>query len=242
MGSSTRTTQERQGNKPPMAQQSGRAALLGVGSFCILVIVVLVAWAILQGKADAHRTAEVTNSNLSQAIADNLNSMITQIDLGLMAIQDEVLRQQRLGSIVEAELAAAVSRQDERHSNSLGFRIFGADGRLRYGTKNISERNADISNLDDFNFLRDHPGSGLHVSAPVPGVTTQLWLIVLGRRINNPDGSFGGAVFAPIPIQRLMETLAAVNIGPNGVIVVTHRDHKIAAWVPVSAGAARQTS
>ena len=206
------------------------------GGFIIAVIVLLTGWAILNGRADAHRAAEVANANFSQALADNFNSLIKQIDLGLLAVQDELSRQQRRGDLDGEEIAGALARQDERNPATLGYRIFGSDGRLRYGVKNIVNRDADISQRDEFKYLRDHGDSGLVVSAPLMGMTTGQWVIVLERMISDPDGSFGGVVSAAIPNKELQTIFASLRIGANGVALLAHSNHKIAAWVPVSPG------
>lgn len=209
--------------------------LLG-GGFIIAVIVLLTSWAILNGRDDAHRTAEVANSNFSQALADNFNSVINQIDFGLLAVLDELSRQRQLGALDGDAIATSLARQDERHPEALGYQIFGSDGRLLYGVKNVGNSDADISQRDEFKYLRDHGDSGLLVSPPLMDMAAQQWAIVLERRITNADGSFGGVVSASIAPPELQKIFASLRIGASGVALLAHRNHKIAAWVPVPPG------
>ena len=206
------------------------------GGLIVLVILMLIGWSILNGRTEAHRTAEVANSNFSQALATHFVNAISQIDLGLLAIADEVARQQRSGDLDEREIAAVIARQDERHPGSLGYRIFGPEGRLRFGNKNVSDQNADISERDDFKYLRDHQDSSLFVSPPTMSATAHQWVILLARRLNNADGSFSGAVYALIPIRELKKVFAALDVGAHGVILLAHSSYKIAAWVPLLKG------
>jgi len=217
---------------PPASPRSHPALLLGGGAFIIAVIVVLVGWAIIQGKAEAHRTAEIATANLSETLADNFKSALDKIDLSLQSIRDEVYRQQRTGHWDDQEIIAAIARQDERHPDTLGFRIFGPDGRLRYGIKNIADSNASIADRDDFTYLRDTPDSGLMVTPPLFGAVARQRLIVVARRITNRDGSFGGVVYGPLSIQRLTNELADLNLGTGGIVALHHAGFLMAARFP----------
>ena len=220
------------GAGPPNPPRSHLALLLGGGAFIIAVIVVLVGWAILQGREEAHRTAEIATSNLSETLADNFKSALDKIDLSLQSIRDEVYRQQRTGHWDDQDIIAAIARQDERHPDTLGFRIFGPDGRLRFGIKNIADSNANIADRDDFKYLRDTPGSGLMVSPPLFGSVARQRLIVVARRITNRDGSFGGVVYGPLSIQRLTNELADLNLGTGGIVALHHAGFLMAARFP----------
>ena len=219
-------------------RRAGIATLHGGGAVIVALIILLVGGAIVQGKASAHRTAEVATANLSLTLADNFNNTIRQIDSGIMVVLDQVSRPQTAGKWDENAVVALMSRQMAREPGQLGFRIYGGDGRLRYGVGNISDRNANISQRDDFKYLRETPEAGLMVGAPLFDPTARQWLIPLSRRISDPDGSFGGAVYSAIPIESLRQTLAAIDVGAHGVILLTHNSFKIAAWAPIPTGMA----
>ena len=236
MGSPKQARAESRSRKVLTSLRPHLAPLLGSGLFIITVIVSLVGWATLKSRDDARRSAEIAAANLCQILADNFSATIEKTDLGILAVLDEVARQQKMAGGGEAEITAAVAKQDTRRSDTLGFRIFGADGKLRYGIRNVADRNADISDRDDFKYLREHPDGNLLVSPPAVGATAHQWLILLGRRISNQDGSFGGAVYAPIPVLGLEKAFAALNIGPKGIILLTHGNFRIAAWVPLREG------
>jgi signal transduction histidine kinase len=229
------------GGNPPYRRRSHLLPLLGGGAGIIAVIVILTGWAILQGKDDAHRTAEAVTANLSQTLAENFGSTIHLIDLGLLAIQGEIDRQQKGGQWDDGAIAAAVAQQDAWRPDLTGFRVFGPDGTLRYGTTNVVNRDANYAQHDEFKFLRDTPGSGLVVTPPVFGGASQQWLVGLARRITNPDGSFGGAVYGSIPSRLLTADFSALDLGSDGVILLCHSNFRIAAWFPVAKGMADPT-
>jgi len=206
--------------------------LLGGGFSIIVIIVMVIGWAILQAKTDARRTAIVSTTNLSRTLTNDFIASIRQADLGLLSIQNELKRQQQQGQWDDGQINAALSQQDLWHPEVGGFRIIGPDGKLRYAVKNVASHNPDLSERDDFRLLRDSPDSGLVISFPVLGQIMQQWVIVLGRRIDNPDGSFGGVVFAPIPVQALTRNFTALNVGEHGDIALYSNDFKLVARVP----------
>ena len=223
-------TAGRQRNSP--ANRSHLVALLVSGAFTIVAIMMLAGWSILNEKNDAHSTAEAATTNISQILADNFNATVRQIDLGMLALADEVSTQLKNGQKDENELNAAIARETKRHSESLGFRIYGADGKLRSNVGDIGNPSADMSAEDDFRYLRDTPTSGLVVTSPRVGKVTRLFLIGLGRRITNPDGSFGGAVYSGISTHALTDQFAALDLGRGGIVALHHVSFVMAARFP----------
>lgn len=210
--------------------------LLGVGVFIIAVIAALVGWAMRQSRLAAHHSTEIAAENLSTAMANDIGGMFRRIDFGLLALQDELSRPRDARPWDRAAMDAVLAREDRRHPEVVGFRIFGPDGRMVGGVGNVANRNIDISDRDYFQTLRDQPESGLVVAPPLFGRASRRWLIGLARRITNPDGSFGGVVYAAIPADVMKGAFAALKIGGNGVILLAHRNFKIAAWFPVPPG------
>ena len=206
--------------------------IVGGGALIIFVIAFLLDWAIEQGKVAAHRTAEIATTNITKVLADNINNIIDKNDLGIRTVLDEVYRQQKAGQWDEAALRDVVTRYEARLPNIFGFRIFGPDGKLRFAVRNVANPQSDLSQREDFMALRDNPRSGLVVSPPVFGATTQQWAIALARRIDNPDGSFAGAVYAPISIKMLTQSFGTLRLGPGGTIALYHASHVMAARFP----------
>lgn len=202
------------------------------GLFVIGVIVLLTGWGILQTRADAHRSAEIATANLSKTLADDFNSTIQQVDLGLLAIRDEIYRQRKSGTWDDDDINAAVARQDQRQPDLLGFRIYGADGNLRSGIHNIVNSLANISSREEFAALRDTPNVGLVVGAPKLGFATRQWRIAVLRRIDNLDGSFGGVVLASIATDALERDYAKLDLGPGGAVGLVHTSFQLAARFP----------
>ncbi len=213
-------------------RSSHLSSLLGGGLLVIAAIATLVGWGIVQGRSDARHSALVTAANLTRTLADSFNSTIREIDLAEQSIADEIARQQKSGKLDGEALNAAIALQDARHPELLGFRIYGPDGKMRYGLSNIASRAADISARDDFSYLRDTPAASLIVGPARLGPTAKKWSIAVGRRINNGDGSFAGAIFCAIATKTLSESFSRVDLGPRGGVGLAHTSFELAARFP----------
>jgi PAS domain S-box-containing protein len=212
--------------------QSSTKQIIGYGLLVIAIIWFLIAWTLLQGRLDARRSAEVATANLSQILADSFGATVKEIDLGLQSVQDEIARQQKAGISDEAAINDTLDRQSQRQPELLGFRIFGADGTLRYGFLNIADRRGNIENRDYFIFHRDHRDGGLFVGPAEFGLTTKQWRISVSRRISNADGSFGGVVICSIPTHALSESYGKLALGSKGSVALIHQSFKIASRFP----------
>lgn len=69
-----------------------------------------------------------------------------------------------------------------------------------------------------FQYHRDNPSRDLLVSPPVFGRTSGRWVITLTRRVNRPDGSFGGMVLISLEPRYLMSLFEQTALGPLDVM------------------------
>jgi signal transduction histidine kinase len=202
------------------------------GVILIVLIISFAVWQITQSRNNAYRTARIEASNLSQILSDNLINTIESIDFGILAILDELKDQEQKGIMDEARILKVIANQDQRNPSAVGFRIFGPDGKRRYAVSTVNSREADLSEREDFKYLRDTPDPGLFVSKPVFGITAQQWIIIVARRITRADGSFGGTIYGPIPIKKLTQTFSRLNLGANGSVALYHQNLNLAARFP----------
>lgn len=219
--------------KSPLAfRQRHLLPLLASGLFVIATTIALTVWTILLSRADAQRVAEVTTSNLTRTLADHFIDTIKEADLGMLSIVDEITRQQKSGSWNGVAIMEAIARQDARHPDLTGFRIYGPDGKLRYGVKNVANRYSDISGRQVFIDLRDKPDLIMEVGPPLFSPALRTWGIAMMHRVNNPDGTFGGVVLCTIELRTLSESYAKLELGPLGSVGLAHTNFELAARFP----------
>ncbi len=62
---------------------------------------------------------------------------------------------------------------------------------------------APRSDRSDFQYHRNHTNRELPIDGPIRSKSTGEWILPISRRINNPDGRFGGAVLAIVSVNFL---------------------------------------
>jgi diguanylate cyclase (GGDEF)-like protein len=96
---------------------------------------------------------------------------------------------------------------------------------------------ANVSDMAHFIAHRDHPDTGLYIAPPYRSAATGQWLSAVSRRINNPDGSFGGIVTAAIDQTYFHKFYGSVDLGSAGSILLLHREGPIMVREPMVEGA-----
>ncbi|MBX9635490.1 MAG: hypothetical protein K2X44_10970, partial [Magnetospirillum sp.] len=146
-----------------------------------------------------------------------------KMDVALQASTDEISRQLAAGKVDLPSISAIMERQVARLSSVAYLRGSDEHGDIIYGPGAITPP-ANNADRDYFMRLRDEPDLGLLPIKPVIGRISQAWTWPFARRINKPDGSFGGVVFVSIPLEKLETLFAKIQLGDGGVIALRESD------------------
>jgi len=174
--------------------------------------------------------ATIRAENYSQILEQSLSGLIKPIDLTLLTTREEIARQTARGGVHENEIENFLARQDSHIPEALGLRVVDAAGVIRYAVNDVMVRNASIADRPQFIRLRDDPAAGLVFSKPVMGRTAQKWMITLGRRLDNPDGSFAGDIHVAVAVSYFMDRFSKVDLGPHGSIALWDHESIIARY------------
>ena len=133
-----------------------------------------------------------------------------------------------------------LQHQYERHGKQIDIRGFVRDGLIisnifnqlgiidEHGIYTLSDlaehKLIDLSDREHFRVHRDHPGDQLWVSKPVLGRATGKWSIQMTRRIDKPDGSFGGVAVISIDPFYFTSLYNDMEIGRDGIITMAGFD------------------
>ncbi len=210
---------------------------LAAGALCIIVFVVtLTGLSLYQSKHQYEERAIVSTQNLAQVLEQSIDDIIGKTDFALLAVKDEVKRQIDSGGINERTLNTFIARQKERLEIIDSLRITDAQGTVRYGPGVESSPKTDIADQDHFIVQRDNPNAGLVISRPVLSRISKKLVIPLSRRMDRPDGSFAGIVYANIELNAFITMFSSLNVGPNGTIALRNRDLGVIARYPEAQG------
>ena len=188
------------------------------------------------------KAAEVSTQNLALVLDLNITSSVQKIDLAVQSVVAELEQQLRSGASFDADRANALLRFYQPLLPEInGIRVADATGAVVLG---LGLKPQDKSSWADHDFFKTQsvrPAAGLVISKPIIGRVSKLWLVALTRRINRPDGSFGGVVSASIPLQHFQALLASAKLGSQGAAALRDRDYGLVARHPVSLVAAANT-
>ena len=175
-----------------------------------------------QNRSLVESQATLTVENLSRILEENLSGFLGKIDLSLHAVEAEIRRQSVQGEINEARLNAFVRLQDDHLPEALGIRIVDAKGTITNAPDSAdTHQKVSIGDMDHFLRLKNGPSDvGLVISQPLLGRLTGKWLIAMGRRHENPDGSFAGEVQVSVPVEHFRHLFSGLNLGRDGTVTL----------------------
>jgi len=212
------------------SQRQGFRLLWIVTVLVNLAVIGLVVLVIQHNREREIAQATLLTENYSKILEQNLSGFFSKIDITLLTLRDEVVREKQQGGINDQEIRAFITRQDAHLPEALGLRVVDAQGIIRFAVKDVKIPNASIADRPQFIKMRDDPEAGLVLSKPVLGRTSGKSIITISRRINNPDGSFAGDVHVAVEINYFINQFSKINLGPNGNIGIWDKSSLIARY------------
>ncbi|WP_342150738.1 diguanylate cyclase domain-containing protein [Methylorubrum sp. SB2] len=178
---------------------------------------------LLDMRRDAWERAEQTSQNLLQVIERDIARNVELIDLTLRAVIDN--------------MKASGLSETSPHLRQLI--LFGRAGTTRdMGALIVLDENGDnvidvsgmpskhLNNADRayFKVHRERADLGLHISPPLISRVLGVPIVVLSRRIDRPDGSFGGVVLGSLKLSYFSGIFERVVLGKDSGINLYLRD------------------
>jgi len=195
--------------------------LLQIGTAIItLAATAFVLFFVLQERQRILASAAVNTQNLASLLDESLTASFDKIDLALRAVQDEVERRPE-GRPANAELQKFLDRQRERAPDLRAIRLLAENGDVVLSAPPTSM----VANVADRQYFAElRAGARSVVSKPMVGRVVPGLIMVFGRPLARPDGSFAGAVIAPIDLDHIAAMLARLDVGRHGVVVLRADD------------------
>jgi PAS domain S-box-containing protein len=160
--------------------------------------------------------------NLSIAFEEHVRRIISDIDKELISIKQVYERSNFSDSALSAYIREAVSRSDGQKAIVMNERGNVVAAYSEYGL---------ISNVSDQEYFQVHltgDPNKLYIGKPIDGNGGEA-LIPLARRINKPDGSFGGIAVINLRVAYFLECYQKIDIRQNNSLSVIGKDGVIRA-------------
>ncbi|MEN3228309.1 sensor domain-containing diguanylate cyclase [Methylorubrum rhodesianum] len=178
---------------------------------------------LLDLRQDAWDKAEQTSKNLLQVIERDIARNVEIIDLSLQAVVDN-LRVPGLDAL-SPEMRQLVLFDRAGTARDLGVMLVldeHGDSVLDAGA--VPARRLNNVDRDYFQAHKADPNLGLHISKPLFSRLLGTRIVVLSRRIDKPDGSFGGVALASLKLDYFSRLFDQLGLGPDGAINLYLRD------------------
>ncbi len=193
-------------------------------SFVVLVCLSLLAiqlWMTLRAREVQLDEAGRESANLAQAVAQHAYDSIKEADTVLVGLvermETDVVSDLELARIHKL-LVTRVAELRQLH----GIFIYASDGSWLVNSQQTLLSNMNNSDRDYFNHHRTHADRGPYVGPPVRSKSTGQWIVTVSRRINMPDGSFGGVALATIDMNYFRLFYERFSIGKKGAIFIAN--------------------
>ncbi len=102
--------------------------------------------------------------------------------------------------------------------------IVDAQGMQRHRSRDTGGPLSDVSDRPYFTAQRDSRDTGLFISEPMTTRTEGMPRLVVSRRIDGPNGAFGGVVTAIVTLQHLEGMYSAIQLGKGSSLLLTLSD------------------
>ncbi|MES2879083.1 MAG: response regulator [Pseudomonadota bacterium] len=202
----------------------------------IAMVIGLASMALWQGRIHSRERATVATQNVALLLDQQISGRFDKVDVVLQSVAHFYQTETAERRFDPARFNAYVKHKHALLPEVTNLRIIDKDGFVRFGNAIPTGNPVSLADRDYFIRARTEPASGILVSGPIFARITQEWVIVLARRMEAPDGSFAGVVFAALSTSRFSELLSSVELGPHGAATIRTVDLALVHRFPQTQG------
>lgn len=197
-----------------------------------IFVYIIVGYSIYNSRLHYDKLAEISTQNMAKSLEANISGIFDKIDIGLSAVVFEAERQLATHGIEKDELNAYIQKQLSQLPEIYTMLATDSKGNLRYGIDIPIGKLVNTSDREYFHRLRDNHNEGLVLSKLMRGRISGKWNLSLVKRINRPDGTFGGVVIGGFDVSYFDKLFSQLDIGKHGAIGIRDMEFNLIALQP----------
>jgi signal transduction histidine kinase len=208
--------------RPPNASRGFAAR--HVVAVCLLLVAAGWVGVLLLSRLEREETirrVESENAFVASAFEEHARRIFKTADSILRFLQHEV--EEGSGINDEVRYFGAMARDDLA---AVQVAVADAAGDLVYSAVPVAAR-INIADRDHFRVHASRPDAGLVISVPVQARATGTWAFFLSRRVNRPDGAFGGVVTLGLDPFYFGKVYGNLRVGEDRVGIIVGTDHVV---------------
>ncbi|WP_459251586.1 sensor domain-containing diguanylate cyclase [Paraburkholderia nemoris] len=184
-----------------------------------LSLIVLDGWRSWSARSVQLAEMDVATSNLSQAMARQADDTFKEADTALLGIVERV-QHDGTGPAALKRLHDVLVMHQQELPQLAGLFVYDENGIWIVNSTPTPLNRFNNSDREYFIFHRHNADPGPHIGVPVISRSSGKWVIPVSRRINKPDGSFGGVVLATVDIGFFEAFYNDLQIGNAGAVAL----------------------
>ncbi|MDR3537960.1 MAG: ATP-binding protein [Acetobacteraceae bacterium] len=188
-----------------------KVAMLALGLAIVMWVVITLVGRHEQDAALA--SARIEGSNLTAALADEVEQTLTTVDRAMAMLADEARDDPAHLDLYQIRTQLAVLGRP-----IVQGALIDAEGKLRASTLLNRTEPIDFSDREHFRVHLDGKQHGLFISKPVVGRVSRRVTIQLSRRVEKADGTFLGVVVFSLLPEALTTMYRHLDLGEHGVV------------------------
>lgn len=199
----------------------GRRALIVVWLFALLLTIGL--WMAIDHNLDAEHVKAMESGqreamNFARVFEEHIERTLLSVDSALLFVKhqyDQIGDRMDIPTYVRKGLIVS----DRVHQIGV------IDETGTYHLSNlVPHTRVDLSDREHFSVHRERDSGSYFLSKPVLGRATGKWSLQMTRRINKPDGRFGGVVVASIDPYYFTNFYGELHLGPRSSVKLVGED------------------
>lgn len=207
-------------------------------SFALLALVPIVSIAalfgmvVLDGREDVTQNMRHSNGNLANTVEENIRRTLDFYDRSLLSVRDEVSDPEVMALPYDIRQKVVFDKAVQGNAVS-GVTVADSNGTVILSTsRSLVDRGVTLSDRPYFIHHRDNLDPGLFISPPMASRLDNQVVVILTRRIDRSDHSFGGVVTLALKVSSLEDLFNAVNLGEGGRITLLREDGAVLTRYP----------
>lgn len=209
----------------PPAKEGGLWLRFGLTTVAIIVLVISLAVVVfLQEKQRYRERANNAAQNLVSLLDQQISDAFGKIDVVLQSCVYYYNHQLSHGQLDAADINAYLTYQESLLPELDGLRIIDRDGIVRYGRGVPSTDPVNLSDREMYIRARQQGDKGLIIYGPIFARIAHQWVITVARRLEAPDVSFAGVIYANLATESFNKNLALAAVGDQGAATLRTLD------------------
>ncbi|MCJ2012238.1 sensor domain-containing diguanylate cyclase [Methylobacterium sp. J-076] len=172
---------------------------------------------LLDMRQDAYAKAEQTSQNLLQVLERDIDRNIELFDLSLRAVAKNL----RAPGVAEvpASLRQLILFDRAATAQDMGVMfVLDERGDIAVDEGAVPPRQGNYADREYFRIHKTRTDIGLYIGQPIVSRLTGERMLPFSRRIDRPDGSFGGVAFGSLKLSYFSHLFEPVGLGRDGAI------------------------